>query len=210
MARFIGASTHCAPWGLWIWFKDGRDYETACRFDRPEDAENYARNRFIHRIVVRHNACVHEKLVHESIRLQGLLLLRGRERESSSEEVRLNHLAKSYVPVLPLRHFVTHVLVEPRKGQKCVTRVLLAEELRRVHEVRAIVEQRYPCKRLVNVSGHMFWRLLWQRLSCDGWLVYGKPEMLVGRLVISWSLGLLLAYGNTATGDPTHETTLDY
>ena len=45
MARFIGASTRCAPWGLWIWFKDGRDYETACRFDRPQDAENYARNR---------------------------------------------------------------------------------------------------------------------------------------------------------------------
>jgi hypothetical protein len=45
MAHFIGASTRCSPWGLWIWFKDGRDYETACRFDRPEDAENYARNR---------------------------------------------------------------------------------------------------------------------------------------------------------------------
>jgi hypothetical protein len=45
MARFIGASTRCAPWGLWVWFKDGRDYETACRFDRPEDAERYARNR---------------------------------------------------------------------------------------------------------------------------------------------------------------------
>ena len=35
----------CAPWGLWIWFKDGRDYETACRFDHAEDAENYARHR---------------------------------------------------------------------------------------------------------------------------------------------------------------------
>jgi len=45
MARFIGASTRCAPWGLWIWFKDGRDYETACRFDRPEDAGHYARHR---------------------------------------------------------------------------------------------------------------------------------------------------------------------
>lgn len=42
MARFIGASTRCALWGLWIWFKDGRDYETACRFDTPEDAEAYA------------------------------------------------------------------------------------------------------------------------------------------------------------------------
>jgi len=46
MARFIGASTRCAPWGLWVWFKDGRDYETACRFDTQEDAENYARARF--------------------------------------------------------------------------------------------------------------------------------------------------------------------
>jgi hypothetical protein len=45
MARFIGASTRCAPWGLWVWFKDGRDYETACRFDTREDAENYARKR---------------------------------------------------------------------------------------------------------------------------------------------------------------------
>jgi hypothetical protein len=45
MARFIGASTRCAPWGLWIWFKDGRDYETGCRFDHQEDAENYARKR---------------------------------------------------------------------------------------------------------------------------------------------------------------------
>ncbi len=43
IARFIGASTRCAPWGLWIWFKDGRNYETACRFDHREDAENYAR-----------------------------------------------------------------------------------------------------------------------------------------------------------------------
>ncbi|SPE60398.1 hypothetical protein SBV1_410087 [Verrucomicrobia bacterium] len=42
MARFVGASTRCAPWGLWIWFKDGRDYETACRFDAQGDAENYA------------------------------------------------------------------------------------------------------------------------------------------------------------------------
>ena len=45
MARFIGASTRCVPWGLWIWFKDGRDYKRACRFDTPEDAENYARKR---------------------------------------------------------------------------------------------------------------------------------------------------------------------
>jgi hypothetical protein len=45
MARFIGAPTRCVPWGLWIWFKVGRDYETSCRFDRPEDAENYARHR---------------------------------------------------------------------------------------------------------------------------------------------------------------------
>lgn len=45
MARFIGASTRCAAWGLWIWFKDGHDYETACRFDTTEDAETYARNR---------------------------------------------------------------------------------------------------------------------------------------------------------------------
>ena len=43
MARFIGASTRCAPWGLWIWFKDGRNYETACRFDHQEHAEIYAR-----------------------------------------------------------------------------------------------------------------------------------------------------------------------
>jgi len=28
MARFVGASTRCAPWGLWIWFKDGRNHET--------------------------------------------------------------------------------------------------------------------------------------------------------------------------------------
>jgi|GEM_PF-3790715 len=52
MARFIGASTRCAPCGLWIWFKDGRDYETACRFDRPEDAENYARKRLADSIEV--------------------------------------------------------------------------------------------------------------------------------------------------------------
>ena len=45
MARFVGASTRCAPWGLWIWFEDGRDYETAFRFDTPEDAEAYARKR---------------------------------------------------------------------------------------------------------------------------------------------------------------------
>ena len=45
MARFIGASTRCAPWDLWIWFKDGRDYETACRFDSSQDAETYARTR---------------------------------------------------------------------------------------------------------------------------------------------------------------------
>ena len=45
MARFIGASARCVPWGLWIWFKDGRDYKRACRFDTPEDAENYARKR---------------------------------------------------------------------------------------------------------------------------------------------------------------------
>lgn len=45
MARFIGAPTRYAPWVLWIWFKDGGNYETACRFDRQEDAENYARNR---------------------------------------------------------------------------------------------------------------------------------------------------------------------
>jgi hypothetical protein len=45
MARFIGAPNPCAPWGLWIWFKDGRDYETACRFDAQEDAENYALKR---------------------------------------------------------------------------------------------------------------------------------------------------------------------
>jgi hypothetical protein len=45
MARFIGAPTRCAPRGLWIWFKDGRDYKTACRFDHQEQAENYARNR---------------------------------------------------------------------------------------------------------------------------------------------------------------------
>jgi len=45
MARFIGASTRCAPWGLWIWFKDGRDHETACRFDTQEDAEAYAQHR---------------------------------------------------------------------------------------------------------------------------------------------------------------------
>ncbi len=43
MARFVGAPTRCAPWGLWIWFKDGRNYETLCRFDHQEDAENYAR-----------------------------------------------------------------------------------------------------------------------------------------------------------------------
>lgn len=43
MARFIGASTRCAPYGLWIWFRDGRDYETACRFDTAEQAETYAR-----------------------------------------------------------------------------------------------------------------------------------------------------------------------
>ncbi len=43
MARFIGAPNPCAPWGLWIWFKDGRNYETACRFDSAEDAETYAR-----------------------------------------------------------------------------------------------------------------------------------------------------------------------
>jgi hypothetical protein len=45
MARFVGAPTRCAPLGLWIWFKGGRNYETACRFDLQEDAENYARNR---------------------------------------------------------------------------------------------------------------------------------------------------------------------
>ena len=43
MARFIGAPTRCAPWGLWIWFRDGRNYETACRFDTAEQAEVYAR-----------------------------------------------------------------------------------------------------------------------------------------------------------------------
>jgi hypothetical protein len=45
MERFIGASTGCAPSGLWIWFRDGRDYETACRFDTPQDAETYALRR---------------------------------------------------------------------------------------------------------------------------------------------------------------------
>ena len=35
MARFVGARTRYAPWGLRIWFQDGRDYETACRFDIP-------------------------------------------------------------------------------------------------------------------------------------------------------------------------------
>lgn len=43
MARFIGASTRCAPWGLWVWFRDGREYETGCRFDHQEHAEAYAR-----------------------------------------------------------------------------------------------------------------------------------------------------------------------
>ncbi|MGO8927925.1 MAG: hypothetical protein ACLQU3_13695 [Limisphaerales bacterium] len=49
--------------------------------------------------------------------------------------------AKGYSRVLLLRHFVPHVLVEPGKGQECITRVLFAEELRGIHEVRAIVEQ---------------------------------------------------------------------
>ena len=42
---------------------------------------------------------------------------------------------------LLLSHFVMHVLVEPGKGQECITRVLFAEKLRGIHEVRAIVEQ---------------------------------------------------------------------
>jgi hypothetical protein len=61
MARFIGASTRCAPWGLWIWFKDGRDYETACRFDTPEDAENYARHRLADSDEVEHFALLRRR-----------------------------------------------------------------------------------------------------------------------------------------------------
>lgn len=44
MARFVDASTRCAPWVLWIWFKDGRNYETAYQSDLREHAEIYARN----------------------------------------------------------------------------------------------------------------------------------------------------------------------
>ncbi len=47
MARFVGASSRCAPWGLWIWFKGGRNYETACRFDFQEQAETYARKHLV-------------------------------------------------------------------------------------------------------------------------------------------------------------------
>lgn len=43
MPRFIGAPNPCAPWGLWIFYNDGRNYETACRFDHEQQALAYAR-----------------------------------------------------------------------------------------------------------------------------------------------------------------------